>query len=200
MRTVSRELCPRARTALPAAALAALAMLPAACSSSTSSSPDAVQPAPPPDPADGPPAVAPSVDDRRKALRDLLAEHWEWNLRANPEWASILGDKRYNDQWSDASVAGIKRKLEEEHAFLARFEAIDTSGFPEQEQLDHALMTRNLRENAEGARFEGWLMPIDQMSGVHLLLPQLVSLLSFSTVKDYDDYIARLRKVPGVFD
>ncbi len=200
MRTVSRELCPRARTALPAAALAALAMLPAACSSSTSSSPDAVQPAPPPDPADGPPAVAASVDDRRKALRDLLAEHWEWNLRANPEWASILGDKRYNDQWSDASVAGIKRKLEEEHAFLARFEAIDTSGFPEQEQLDHALMTRNLRENAEGARFEGWLMPIDQMSGVHLLLPQLVSLLSFSTVKDYDDYIARLRKVPGVFD
>lgn len=43
-------------------------------------------------------------------------------------------------------------------------------------------------------------MPVNQMSGVHLQMPQVVSLLSFTTIKDYDDYIARLKAMPVLFD
>jgi uncharacterized protein (DUF885 family) len=42
-------------------------------------------------------------------------------------------------------------------------------------------------------------MPVNQFSGLHSELPQLVSRLSFTTGKDYDDYIARLNKVPTAF-
>ena len=35
---------------------------------------------------------------RRQALNELLAEQWEYNLRTNPEFASILGDRRWNDK------------------------------------------------------------------------------------------------------
>ena len=37
---------------------------------------------------------AQDLDKRRKALRDLLREHWEYTLRTQPEFASILGDKQ----------------------------------------------------------------------------------------------------------
>lgn len=184
---------------LTAVALAAMAILPAGCSSS-SPSPAVVQPAPAPGPATPAPTAGGSVDTRRKALRDLLAEQWEWTMRVQPEFASILGDRRYNDQWSDRTPAGIAARLEQSRVFLSRFESVDTSGFPEQEMLDKQLMVHNLRETVEGARFEEWLMPVDQMSGVQIRLPQLVSLLPFATVKDYDDYIARLRKVPTLFE
>jgi uncharacterized protein (DUF885 family) len=43
-------------------------------------------------------------------------------------------------------------------------------------------------------------MPVNQMWGIHINLPQLVNLLAFETVKDYDDYIARLKLLPHVFD
>jgi uncharacterized protein (DUF885 family) len=42
-------------------------------------------------------------------------------------------------------------------------------------------------------------MPVNQMNGIHIDAPQLVTSLSFETVKDYEDYIARLKQVPRAF-
>jgi uncharacterized protein (DUF885 family) len=140
------------------------------------------------------------VEARRKALNDLLAERWEYTLRTSPIFASILGDKRWNDKLDDFSQKAIDDDLEESKKYLARFEAIDLTGFPEQEVLNKTLMVRDLRMSLEGARFKGWEMPVSQVSGVQIGLPQLVSLLAFQSVKDYDDYIARLRQIPRVFD
>jgi uncharacterized protein (DUF885 family) len=52
----------------------------------------------------------------------------------------------------------------------------------------------------EGAVFEPWLMPVTQVYGLHIEAPQLVSLLRFQTVKDYEDYLARLNALPKMFD
>ena len=140
------------------------------------------------------------VEARRKALNDLLAERWEYTLRTSPIFASFLGDKRWNDQLDDFSQKAIDDDLDQSKKFLVRFEAIDTSGFPEQEALNKTLMVRDLRMGLEGARFKPWEMPVSQFSGVHIDLPQLVSVLSFQTVKDYDDYISRLKQIPRLFD
>jgi len=147
-------------------------------------------------------ASSPAVDleARRKALSDLLAEQWEYNLRTNPEFASILGDKRYNDQLSDVSMKAVLEDLEMTRKFLARFEAIDATGFPEQEALNKALMVRDLKQELAFAPFKEWETPVTQMNGPHLEMPQLVSLFAFGEVKDYEDYIARLRRFPKVMD
>jgi uncharacterized protein (DUF885 family) len=142
----------------------------------------------------------PSLDSRRKALHDLLAEQWEYTLKTNPEYASILGDKRYNDQLEDVSMAAVLADLEMTRKFRARFEAIDTSGFSEQEALNKALMVRQLERELDFAPFKEWEMPVTQISGPPVEMPQLVALLAFSNVKDYQDYIARLRKFPKVLN
>jgi uncharacterized protein (DUF885 family) len=145
-------------------------------------------------------AGANDLEARRKALADLIAEHWEYNLSQNPEFASIIGDKRWNDKSSEVSDAAVQRDLAKSREFLARFEKIDTTGFPEQEALNKTLMVRDLKLGLEGARFENWLMPVNQMSGIHLDAPQLVSLLPFTTVKDYDDFITRMKNFPAQMD
>jgi len=147
-------------------------------------------------------AAAPQgdVEGRRKALNDLLAERWEYTLRTSPTFASFLGDKRWNDKLDDFSQKAIDDDLEQSKKFLARFEAIDTAGFPEQEALNKTLMVRDLRVTLDGARFKSWEMPVTQFGGVHIDLPQLVSLLSFQSVKDYEDYVSRLKQIPRVFD
>ena len=137
---------------------------------------------------------------RRKALNDLLAARWEYTLRTSPIYASILGDKRWNDKLDDFSQKAIDHDLEQTKLYLARFEAIDTTGFPEQEALNQSLMVRDLKMTLEGARFKGWEMPVSQNDGIHIDLPQLVTVLSFQSVKDYEDYISRLRQVPRAFD
>ena len=145
-------------------------------------------------------AAPADLESRRKAMKDLLAEQWEYTLSHSPEFASVLGDKRWNDKVSDFSQEEIERDLAKTKEFLNRFEAIDPTGFPEQEALTRTLLVRSFREQLEDARFKNWEMPVTQIYGIHLDAPQLVSLLSFETVKDYDDYVARLKALPVLID
>ena len=144
--------------------------------------------------------TASTLEVRRKALNDLLAEQWEYRLRTSPIGASFLGDKRWNDKLDDFSQEAIDQDLQETRKFLARFEAIDTSGFPDQEALNQTLMVRDLKMQLEGARFKPWETPVDQQNGIQIWLPDLVTVLSFQSVKDYQDYISRLRQIPRVLD
>jgi len=148
--------------------------------------------------ADGKPAA--SLDERREQLNALLKEQWEFSMKTSPEFATIIGDKRYNDKVTDVSEKEIYYELEMAKDFLKRFQAVDTSGFPEQERLNKALMIRSLEEQLGNAKFEDWLMPVTQFGGIHVDLPQLVQLIPFDTVKDYDDYVARLKQIPTQID
>jgi len=143
---------------------------------------------------------AADLDRRRVALRDLLNEQWEYTLRTSPEFASILGDRRYNDQVSDVSEAAVKADLEMTRKYLRRFEAISKIAFSEQEKLNRDLMVKNLRDSIEWAKFKTWQMPVNQMGGIHLGAAQLPSMLPLATVKDYDDYVVRLGKFPKTMD
>jgi uncharacterized protein (DUF885 family) len=143
---------------------------------------------------------AADLEARRKALSDLLHEQWEYTMRTSPIYASILGDKRYNDKLDDFSQQAIDDNLAQTWHFLERFEAIDTTGFPEQEILNKELMVRDLKMGLEGARFKPWEMPVSQEGGIHIDAPQLVSVLSFTSVKDYEDYITRLTLLSRLFD
>jgi uncharacterized protein (DUF885 family) len=150
--------------------------------------------------AAGAEAPAGAGDSRREALTKVLDDHWEYSLSRAPEFASLLGDKRWNDKISDFSSAAIQADLAKARGFIARLEAIDTAGFPEQEALNRDLLLENLNDEVEGAKLRPWLMPVSQISGIHLILPQLPSLLTFESAKDFDDLIARYRQYPRAFD
>jgi uncharacterized protein (DUF885 family) len=141
-----------------------------------------------------------SLDDRRKALNDLFHDYWEDQLKTNPEFASTIGDLRYNDQIDDYSVAAINDELAREQRFLLRLAAIDSTGFSDQEKISQELLIREFEEDQEAADFKEWEMPVTQMDGIHSQYPRLVAELSFNTVKDYDDWIARLHAIPHAFD
>ncbi|HVT05211.1 MAG TPA: DUF885 family protein [Thermoanaerobaculia bacterium] len=141
-----------------------------------------------------------SLQVRRKSLNALLDEYWQLTLRENPEFASILGDKRWNDRLSDLSLEQIETHFAGDKAYLKRFQAIDTTGFPEQEMLNKALMVRQLENEIEDHRFKSWEMPVSQIGGIHLDFPELVSSLDFSTLKDYEDFNTRLRQFPRAID
>jgi uncharacterized protein (DUF885 family) len=145
-------------------------------------------------------APIPSLADRRKDLNTLFEDYWQDQLRHNPEEASQLGDKRYNDQITDYSVKAFNEGLARERAFLLRLAAIDPTGFTDQEKISRELLLRQFEQDEEGAEFKEWEMPVNQMGGIHTNYPQLVAQLSFTTVKDYDDWIARLHQIPKAFD
>jgi len=139
-------------------------------------------------------------DARRAELKRLLSEEWEYTLQHSPELATNVGDDRYNDRLSDFSDKAIAADLEHARQALATFEALDVTGFPEQERLNHALMLRSLHEGLEQARFKDWEMPADQFNGIHLWYASMPSYMPFRNVKDYENYRSRLRQMPSRLD
>ena len=147
-----------------------------------------------------PPVPVAQVEANRKAFNAVFHDYWEDNLKHSPEFASTLGDKRYNDQISDYSVKAVNDKLAREENFLTQLAAIDPAGLSDEEKTGRDLLLRQFAEDEEAAEFKEWEMPVNQMSGIHTAYPQLVAELSFTTVKDYDDWIARLHAIPKAFD
>jgi len=150
--------------------------------------------------APGQPPVPQSLEDRRKALNDLFHEYWEDYLKHNPEFASSIGDLRYNDQISDYSVRAANETVARERKFLLRLAAIDPTGFTADEKISQEMLIRQFEEDDEAAQFKEWEMSVNQMDGVYRDFPELVEQLSFNTVKDYDDWIARLHAIPTAFE
>ena len=146
------------------------------------------------------PSAPASLADREAALQSFFKEYWDANLQHSPEFASTIGDTRFNDQISDYSVQAVNDWLAVEQNDLMRLAAIDPTGFTVQEKTSRDLLLRRFMDDEEAADFKEWEMPINQMGGIYSTYPDLVALLSFTTVKDYDDWIARLRKIPHAFD
>ena len=139
-------------------------------------------------------------EERTKALHSLFHDYWEQNLKREPEFASTIGDKRYNDQVSDYSVKAINDWLATEQEYLMKLAAIDPTGVSDQDRVSQELLIRRLTDDQEAAEFKDWEMPVNQMGGIYATYPQLVAQLSFTTAKDYDDWIARLHAIPKAFD
>ncbi|EXR20990.1 DUF885 domain-containing protein [Acinetobacter baumannii] len=140
------------------------------------------------------------VSVRVKALNQLLQEQWEYTLKNSPETATVLGDLRYNDRWTELSKNQIEKDKKSTQNFLKRFEAIDSTGFSATDQLNKDLMIYQLKETLKNYDLKLYEMPFNQMWGLHLQFPGFISSIPFDNAKQYQDYISRLKQIPLILD
>ena len=171
---------------------AASALLIALAGCAAAPAPITVEPAP----AIGNPAVAPTATAAAQ-LNTLLDDEWQRGLRESPEFASSLGDHRYDDRWSDLSLESFARSQEADMAALKRLAAIPRTQLSAADALNHELFRQQLQERVEGYRFRNFLMPVSQQGGVQQY-GSFTEVLRFETLKDYENWLARLRGFDAV--
>jgi uncharacterized protein (DUF885 family) len=138
------------------------------------------------------------VADRLAAQNALFEEQYESDLRNFPERATAFGDYRYNDQLAEYSLEAIAQRHKADEAFLARLEAIPSTGFSDQDQLSHDLLIRVLKQRIADFDLKEYEMPINQQNGIHTGLADLPLSVPLDSVKHYEDYVARLHQIPRV--
>jgi uncharacterized protein (DUF885 family) len=129
----------------------------------------------------------------------LLEEHWEWRLSTSPVLASMLGDRRFNDQWADDSLAAIEQRHKTTRDFLRRTFAIDRPALSPDDQLNYELFRRQLQDDIDAHQFNAFLLPFSSRGGIQT--PEnLTNQLPLVTVSDYEDWLGRIAKLPDVID
>ena len=140
-----------------------------------------------------------ALADAAADLETLFEDAWQWELREYPVRASRLGDRRYNDRWTDMSPEAIERREAEQKAFLERLLAIDATVLEREARLNYELFRRQLENEIEAYRFRSYLMPVSHRGGVQNL-DALAESLRFATVEDYEDWLERLAGVDTVIE
>lgn len=139
------------------------------------------------------PAAAAPPSSAVKSLHQLFDAEWERSLRESPETASYFGDKRFSDRWTDWSESAIEQRAKGDRAVLKKLATIKRSALPAPEQLNYDLFKRRYENAVALQRFREFLMPVSPINwsgfGYATALPRL---MSFSTAKDYEDWIQRL--------
>ncbi|MCU0728484.1 MAG: DUF885 domain-containing protein [Sphingopyxis sp.] len=127
-------------------------------------------------------------------------EYQTWLLRESPEYASAIGIDDFRDQVSDPSIAAMDRRASEAAAMLARVDAIAAADLPAVQQVNRAIMRRQLDETVEGNRYGQRLMLFTTYSGWHQRFAGLADDLPFRSGADFRSYLTRLAQYPAYND
>ena len=144
--------------------------------------------------------AASSVADDRETLHAIFEDEWQWQLRDTPEGATSIGDRRYDALLADRSAAAWSKRREHARDLVKRVEAVDRAKLSAEDQLNYDLFLYQARSNVDLARFPFEVTPLDQMTGIHMLLGELAQQIPRDTVQDYENFIARLRAYPKAVD
>jgi uncharacterized protein (DUF885 family) len=134
-----------------------------------------------------------------KQLYALFDSEWELGLKESPTFASYLGDKRYNRLWEDRSIDAINRRQQHWVEALAKLKQIDRNALSVADKLNYDLFKKDYEKSVEGFKFKGHLLPINQRGGIQTA-DELAEFLQFTTVKDYEDWLARLDAFPAYME
>jgi uncharacterized protein (DUF885 family) len=150
--------------------------------------------------AQGRAEICTSIEDETQKLHTLFNDEWQWTLRNYPELATRIGDPRYDDRLTDLATQALETRKAHTRALLNRIREIDRARLMGHDVLSYDLFLRETEQSVALQRFPSEWMPISQMSGVHLSIPELPRLAPLRNVKNYDDFLVRLEAYPRQVD
>jgi uncharacterized protein (DUF885 family) len=139
-------------------------------------------------------------EDPKKRLDSLIADAWEFGLVENPLLATAVGDHRFDDRLPSMTKADLDRRAVHSRQFLDRLLEIDIGGLAPADRISARMLERELRDDLEAHRFGDWRLPLTSDSGFHTGIALMPREVPTATVRDVENYVARLRAIPAYFD
>ena len=141
-----------------------------------------------------------TMNSETKKFHSILDEEWKSNAEKYPEWATRLGDNRFNDKLNDASYEAIINRQEKATKLLEKIKKINRSSLSLDDQLNYDLFLNSILFGIEGNVYLSYLMPISQMGGIQIGFAGISDYMPFKSVTDYENYISRMRAFPTKVD
>jgi uncharacterized protein (DUF885 family) len=130
-------------------------------------------------------------------LLKLFDTTWQEDLADDPLSATQLGDPRFNDKWPDMSLEAIDRRQKKNYTRLQALTKINREKLDKADQLNYDLFQREVKTRIEEYQFKPWMFANRTGDGPQALA-EVAEYAPFATVKDYDNWIARLNTT-GVY-
>jgi prolyl oligopeptidase len=133
------------------------------------------------------------VIDENIVFEKYLLNQWEQNLKDSPIFASLLGNKSFNQEITYNSIEEFfkkKAKLQKDLINLNRFnyEKLNSDN-----KLNYKLKRITLNNSIEAAEYPSYYMSLNQRGGVQSYY-ETGDRLVYESKQDYEDWLIRLSK------
>lgn len=129
-------------------------------------------------------------------LHALFDREWEGRLARDPLFATSVGRHEYDDRLPSVTPAALKGEYDEMQSLLAALEKLDRAKLPAEEAVNYDIFRQRLRDAIAGYELGDYQMPFNADSGFHTSFSRLAKEVPLATVKDYENYIARMNAWP----
>lgn len=150
-------------------------------------------------------AADPAAPGAVEQARALFERDWQWRLKHYPEFATGIGDHRYDAQLSDSSLAGATSAIEHARRMLDLARQLEvgqlSSQLGGQDRLSYDMFVADQERKLAIAAFVPFdPQPISVQDGFQFRFPRLLAQMPYFTEEDYRNYIARLNALPRHID
>jgi prolyl oligopeptidase len=135
-----------------------------------------------------------------QTLAQLTGDYWEWRLAVQPELATRVGRSEHNDRWRDVSKTARDRQRKDREEFLQKAMYLSPGNLNSTDVVTSLLMEHELRTQLEAQDYLNLVQLVSQSDGLHNEVFGIIDQMPSRTVKDYENIIARLRKLPALID
>ncbi len=139
-------------------------------------------------------AVAQGTESKK--LHTFLDVQWTYLMTEYPEWATYVGFPGQDGKLSDISTPALERRRKESVCIRDTLKKIQRKSLNTTDKVTLDLALRHAELSIESDKFSGDYMPLNHMFGFHLDTVQLHSAMPGATVKNYENMIHRLEKLP----
>ena len=128
----------------------------------------------------------------QEKFKEFLDENWADSMEKSPLFASLLGDKRYDDKVSSNSIEDFFTEAEYESYVLDVLSQIDPNNLSEEDQLNYRLLKSDYEISLEGRKYPGYYMRLNQRGGVQDYY-LYGNRLNFTDLESYKNWFERVK-------
>jgi uncharacterized protein (DUF885 family) len=142
----------------------------------------------------------PAVTPASAALSAAARRFWDGYLEASPTWATVIGDRRFDDRLNDVTPAAIEREVAFLDGVAEEARAIDESGLTAVERVTRRMLIDEADAAARTLRTRTHEWSVDPIFGPTMWLLDLVDYQTIRTPEDGANLVARWNGMGKLFD
>jgi prolyl oligopeptidase len=126
-------------------------------------------------------------------FEEYLASQWDKDLADRPIFASLLGDKRFNQDITPNDSEYYQSRIIKLQDKKEKLKSFDFNKLNSDNKLNYKLLDLNLDNSLEASNYPSYYMSLNQRGGVQSYY-ETGDRLVYSSKADYEDWLVRLAK------
>jgi len=134
-----------------------------------------------------------AVIDENIRFEDFLADQWEQNLEDSPVFASLLGNKKFNQDITSNNIKTFESNKLKLKIALNSLNSFNYNQLNSANKLNYQLKEISLSNAIEASNYPSYYLSLNQRGGVQSYY-ETGDRLVYSSKQDYEDWLIRLSK------